>query len=248
MSITVASDSIKILIDKLDSPYHLDVLNTLFEMKEEGLIKSISTTKFPSSLLQSALGCGFEVYANENDGNLLSTHNHLQNNAMTNIEEQCKKLISSPLAGSLLTSSFSLKEDIRQLTQLEMKAFNRFYGCTNIDQTERWRQYRSIMGTLIDISFKHHVSIESVALRWLLQINSNNMVTVGTKLGMDFMEEKGGPPYRRESELRQVFSFSLDEEDMHRLNDVTDLSKDVQSENSSAQADYIDLTDKSLWL
>ena len=225
------------------------MLNTLFEMKQEGLIKSISTTKFPPSLLRSVLGCGFEVYANENDGNLLNTHNHLQfNDVMTNGEEQCKTLISSPLAGSLLTSSFSSKEDIRQLTPLQKNIFNRFYRCITMDETEQWSQYRSIMGTLIDISFKHNVSIESVALRWLLQINSNNMLSVGTKLGMDFMEEKGGLPYRRESELRQVFSFSLNEEDMERLNEVIDYSKDTHSDCSSAQADYIDLTDRSLWL
>ena len=240
--------------DNPNSPYHLDTLNTLCEMKVEGLIKSISTRDFPTSLLQSALECGFDIYANNQDGNLLNI-GHL-NSLQSETESMQRKteysrILNAPLAGGLLTSYFSLKEDIRQLTLSEKKLFDACCVFSSVDRAEKWKRYREVIATLRDVAFRYKVSVESVALRWLLQIDSNNAILVGTKLGMDFAEEQGGMPFKRHSELRQVFSFSLDEEDIERLNAIAGFSKDVRLNStleSDPREDFIDFNDKSLWI
>ena len=214
-------------------------------MKVEGLIKSISTKGFPSSLLQSASECGFNIYTNNQNGNLL----HIGNlNSMTT---EHKPLISAPLAGGLLTNSISLKEDIRQLTQLEKKLFDVCCMCPSVGRTEKWNSYRNIIDTIRDVSFRYKVSTESVALRWLLQIDSSNAILVSTRLGMDLSEEKGGVPFKRHGELRQVFGFSLEEEDIEKLNAVAGFSKDgrlTSALESGTSQGFFDFNDKSLWL
>lgn len=238
-------------IDKPNSAYHLDVLNTLFEMQVEGLIKTISVKNFPPSLLQSAFECGFHIYATEFDGSLINTQIYSQSDSRLLGMDACKRLISGPLAGGLLTQSYSAKDDIRQLTSSEKKLFDLCCTCVGSDRTEKWTKYREVMNTLTGISFKHRVSVGSVALRWLLELNENNLISVGTKLGMDLQEEKGGSPYRRQSELRQVFSFALDEEDLERLNTAADISKHASPKSPLGKnfgGDFIDFNDKSLWL
>jgi hypothetical protein len=167
-------------------------------MKLEGIIKLVSTKKFPPSLLQSALGCGFDIYANEGDCSLLNTRSYLQS-------------------------------DMRLVDKVECKQLYTNLGC---DSAEKWSRYRKVIDTVDDIAFKHRVAFESVALRWLLQVNPNNMISVGSKLGMDLAEENGGLPFTRQSQLRQVFGFSLEEEDMHRLSKVADVNQQTQAKSS----------------
>ena len=104
--------------------------------------------------------------------------------------------------------------------------------------------YRRIMKTLDDISFKHQVSAESVVLRWLLQLGEGSSISVqvGSCLGMDFVEEQGGEAYSRHRALRQVFSFSLEEDDMERLCRVSGLDSDNAVEHE------IDFANKALWM
>lgn len=218
-------------------------------MKIEGLIKTISVKNFPHSLLQSALRCSFDIHGSEASANLLSTGNYLHSASV--LADECKRIISSPLAGGLLTRTLSKTKDVRQLTSNEMKLFDTCCSCVGADISNKWLHYRGVIDVLSDVSFKHSATIESVSLRWLLQLNTNNMVVVGTDLGMDLEEEQGGLPYSRQRELRQVFSFSLDEEDMSRLNHVADMLKVVSPKNSletSFSGCGIDFTDKSLWI
>ncbi|KAL3800328.1 hypothetical protein HJC23_003624 [Cyclotella cryptica] len=236
-----------------NSPYHLDVLNSLHEMRLEGLIKSISTRDFPASVLQSAFECGFDIYANEADGSLLNSNNlqSREDEVSPRYKTGSKLLVSAPLAGALLTDIFSEKEDWRQLTVSQRKLFDACCKRPGKSIEEKWENYRAVMDTLADISIKHNVSIESVALRWLLQLNSNNMISVGTKLGMDLAEENGGPPHRRDRDFRQVFTFSLEDEDVDRLCEVSDISNDAGFEKSlheKERGQTIDFHDKSLWL
>ncbi|KAL7513526.1 hypothetical protein ACHAXN_010748 [Cyclotella atomus] len=240
-----------ILEYKSNSAYHLDVLNTLCEMKLEGIIKLVSTKKFPPSLLQSALGCGFDIYANEGDCSLLNTRSYLQSDMRLVDKVECKQIVSAPLAGGLLTTPFRTKEDIRQLTSIDKQQFAAVYTNLGCDSAEKWSRYRKVIDTVDDIAFKHRVAFESVALRWLLQVNPNNMISVGSKLGMDLAEENGGLPFTRQSQLRQVFGFSLEEEDMHRLSKVADVNQQTQAKSSietKLDGDFIDFNDKSLWV
>ena len=229
-----------------DSPFHLDLLDTLTDMQREGLIKSISTKDFPTEIIGTALSCGFDISYNDICGSLMNT-----NNIQIEVNEY-KHLISSPLAGGLLTNQFCKYQEWQQLPVSAKKAFNSLMCasiCSSNDEgiagnIDKWKRYRSIMDTLEDMAFKYQVSVESICLRWLLQqFNESNVISVGTKLGMDMAEEQGGTPYSRQSDLRQVFTFDLEDNDMKRLRQVSGFTSATPS-----KSDEIDFNNKALWI
>mmetsp|Transcript_19120 Transcript_19120/g.27228 ORF Transcript_19120/g.27228 Transcript_19120/m.27228 type:complete len:528 (+) Transcript_19120:111-1694(+) len=232
---------------KNHSPYHLDVLDSLFEMKREGLIRSISTQNFPPSLLRSALSCGFDVQSNGIVGNMMNTHN-LRSDSELGIlcsEQELSRHISAPLGGGLFTDSNSM---------LSKKRIEALFGtyCHDksniISTTQKWANYQSIKDTLHELSQKYQVSCESISLRWLLQMNekAGDSVIVGTKLGMDLREQQGGSPYNRQSELREVFTFALEDDDMELLGEISGQSSSPEFPPGGDQK--IDFSNKSLWI
>lgn len=216
-------------------------------MKREGFIQSISTQYFPPSLLRSALSCGFDIQSNGIHGNLMNTHN-LRSDSELGIlcsEQELARHISAPLGGGLFTDSIS-QSNKKRIESL-------FNTCCRdkgniVSTSQNWVKYQSIKDTLNDLSQKYQVSLESISLRWLLQLNeeSGDSVVVGTKLGMDLREQQGGRPYNRQSELREVFTFALEDDDMELLGEISGQSS--QMEVSPESGHQIDFSNKSLWI
>lgn len=241
--------------DREKSPYHLDVLNTLSEMKEEGLLRSISTCNFPPSLLRSAFQCGFEIRSNDVHGSVLHTRNlkySTDPETLNNESDNFSRLVSAPLGGGLLTEKFSFatlgdlsrwSSQHRKMCEELLNVHARGNGYNT--KAERMDKFRSIITTLEETALKYQTSVAAVSMRFLLQLNQSagDSIVVGTSLGMDFVEEQGGLPYRRGRDLRQVFSFSLEDDDMKHICKVSGLSREI------AEHDHvIDFSNKSLWL
>jgi diketogulonate reductase-like aldo/keto reductase len=205
--------------DSEKSPFHIDALDTLFELKREGLIRSISTKNFPQSLLLEASECGFKAYSNDVHCNLLNT-----NNLLCNTPSEVPRLISAPLGGGLFTNRYSQFQEWTQLSPARKNKVSDLLECccttfarSEMESTLKWKTYRTIFDTLVDMSYKYQVSVESIALRWLLQLNNSDSVCVGTRLGMDLVEDQGGKAYSRHRDFRQVFTFSLEGNDVDEL-------------------------------
>jgi aryl-alcohol dehydrogenase-like predicted oxidoreductase len=226
-----------------NSPYHIDALHTLYELKREGLIQSISTKNFPPSLLLESSRCGFNINSNDVVGNIMNTNN-LQYDSPT----VANRLISAPLGGGLFTNQFNeLQEWVHLLPAKKNNFDDLLQSCcatfarSEKDSSLKWKTYRMIMDSLVEMSFKYQVSVESIVLRWLLQLNNGDSVCVGTLMGMNLVEDQGGRPYNRHRDLREVFTFSLEENDVDELRKVSDLT------SRPAEAD-IDFTDWRLSL
>ena len=71
-------------------------------------------------------------------------------------------------------------------------------------------------------------------------------VIIGTRLGMDLREQQGGSPYNRQSDLREVFTFALEYDDMELLSELSGQS----SSQEFPPEDYhrIDFNNKALWI
>ena len=224
------------------------MIDTLFECKREGLIRSISTKNFPTSLLRTCLECGFDISSNDVVGNLMNT-----NNLNADGDLGVSRLVSAPLGGGLFTNQYYQFQEWEQLSPSSKKKFNllldsccKMQTRTEANSLQNWKKYRSIVDILIGLSFKYQVSVESIALRWLLQLNGDNNISVGTFMGMDLREEQGCKPYSRQRDLRQVFTFSLEECDMEQLCQVSDFVTDRRSRTTVDNE--IDFTNRSLWM
>jgi diketogulonate reductase-like aldo/keto reductase len=108
-----------------------------------------------------------------------------------------------------------------------------------------WVKFEQItLMTLQRIAQKHGVSVSSVALRWLLQSGPLASIVLGTSLNA---KEGDDRPFRRPSELRQVFKFMLDDQDMEELWNVSGRDEDTINPHEMPDESH-DFSNRKLWL
>jgi hypothetical protein len=92
------------LLPNPQSPYALDVLDCLQDLKREGYIRSVAGKSLDWRLVQEAHRCGFCIDSNQVDGNLLdpTTFDNPEQQLMCQ-DLGTKLLVAGPLAGGLLS-------------------------------------------------------------------------------------------------------------------------------------------------
>jgi aryl-alcohol dehydrogenase-like predicted oxidoreductase len=195
------------MIDHCQSPYHLDVLDVMMDLRNDGFVKSFSGLNFPPSLIQMAEACGFYLESNQVSLSLLNRKNMLQYAAFPSMSF----VASEPLACGLLTDDFYSNSCsprsspfITFLSSRQSRYINALKDtCEERRPLERY--LLKLMGVLRQIGWKHNVSISSVALRWTLQ--QKQLTVVSTRVGQ----------VDRSQSYREVFTFELDREDLMKL-------------------------------
>jgi aryl-alcohol dehydrogenase-like predicted oxidoreductase len=246
------------------SPYTFDVLDVLFDMQREGLIRSINGVNFPVTALEELQQCGFHFDTNEVSCNLLNPNEFFEmQNFSRNSERDGRSMkvnMNRPLAGGLLTNRyFDLSDRHRTRNgepspqymspseKLEVKRNLRTWRLNynererqNISRMNTWLSYeKKVMKTLHGISLKHRVDIASVALRWAMQQESIGTISVGTSLNTRLDE-----PFKLQQDLRKAFTLHLGEDDLEELLNVSG----AKPTNRNDEFDQIDFSDKKLWL
>ena len=251
------------------SPYTFDVLSVLSDMQREGLISSISGLNFPSHAISEIEKAGFSLDYNQFDCNLLNPTEYVEYMQHTKTSNEGynnkRAVLSSTLAGGLLTNRYS--NIPRSLLNHQGVPFDKYmlpseawhykHSLINSwipnqiqrnDRSYPWQVFQNeMMKVLEEIANKHQVSIASVVLRWSIQLDEVGCVVVGSSLNAHF--DYNDRPYTRQNDLRQVFSFLLDEEDMDRLWNVCGGYELNQRFNNIADSDgEIDFGNSRLWL
>ncbi len=250
------------------SPYTFDTLYVLQEMQREGLIRSINGLNFPHHAIDEIEQNGFALDYNQVMGNLLDPSqytNFVQNQSTTQL------VVNGVLGGGLLTNKFSnvpnaslnrLGEPIDgYMTSSELwhykKSLNKVWVPAqrgrNMSSTRHrsngWHLFQSkMMQSLQKIAYKHQVSIASVVTRWSMQLDQVGSVVVGSSLNTKY--DNDGHPFTRPNDLREAFSFELDEDDMDKLWEISGSSR-VQPAGSNMDdfgGDDIDFSNTKLWL
>lgn len=190
------------MIDHGQSPYHLDVLDVLMDLQNDGFVKSFSGLNFPPSLIQMAETCGFHLESNQVSLSLLNRKNMLQYAEFPSTSF----VASEPLACGLLTDDFySTKSPFITFLSSRQSRYINAIRDTCEERRPLERYLVKLMGVLRQIGWKHNVSISSVALRWTLQ--QKQLTVVSTRVGQ----------VDRSHSYREVFTFELDREDLMNL-------------------------------
>jgi aryl-alcohol dehydrogenase-like predicted oxidoreductase len=218
----------------------LEWLDALQELQREGCVRSFSGRNFSPGLLRLCHEHSFPVVSNQVDANLLDP------TALSNSELNlaCSDLkmpltVSGPLAGGWLTDRFALPppQQRRQwsseppplpppwkFTQSERLHFERGlrdvwtagHGIETGSDGTVWKAYHAkLLPVLQHVARKHGVSISTVVLRWTLQLDEVASAVVTTSLQREDSLSK------RRQELRDVFRFELDDQDMKQMWDVS---------------------------
>jgi diketogulonate reductase-like aldo/keto reductase len=195
------------LQDQSKSPYHMDILDVLVDLQRDGFVKSIGGLNFPPNLIQTAEACGFHLESNQVSRSLLNRRPLVNYEKLRTISI----IASSPLACGLLTDNFYDKAySIRTaafhkpLSKPQSQYLNTIRA--SFDNRQPLSEFfYQLMSTLHEISWKHNVSISSVALRWMLQQMQLDVVT--TRVGR----------VDRSQSYREIFTFELDEDDLLKI-------------------------------
>lgn len=213
------------------SPYLLDILDILEDLKREGMVGSVGARNIPPLQLREAHANGFELHSNQLDMNVLNPTRYDTEQKLMCSDLGVSLMASSPLAGGLLCDRYRENMFEPLSTQLSLNG-NRFLKTTLPDWNKRfagdsnsnsrmtaWQRFhRNLLPALADIALKHRVSIASVCLRWLLQLKHVSSAAVSLNLmevGMNDNEDL--KTSQRIKTFRDVFRFELDEEDMNKI-------------------------------
>ncbi len=195
------------MIDHNQSPYLLDVLDVLMDLRNDGFVKSFSGLNLPPSLIQMAESCGFHLETNQVSCSLLNRKNMIRHAEI----HSTSYVASAPLACGLLTddfysNSYSLRSSpfITPLSKCQSRYINAIKD--TCEERKPLQKYLfKLISILREIGWKHNVSISSVAVRWMLQ--QKQPTVVSTRVGQ----------VDRSQSYREVFTFELDHDDLMKI-------------------------------
>ncbi len=255
----------------VSSPYLFDILDTLQDLQREGYLAAIDAHQLSSVQQMLAHEYGFQLDTMHCDANLFNLSqyqdqvDHLQ---QTKLDHPL--IVASPLAGGLLTERYLGERDVMpswEFRYRERYCWNTVYAtwaqrravrstpqggpsvdlkdatANNLDQHKLWEMYQTqVLSALHRIARKHSVSISTIVLRWMLQLDKVSGTIATCQL---VYPDDGLVRTPRERQLRQVFTFALDDEDMSELGglagldalkkdeDLEDLSDEMVVQESS---------------
>lgn len=209
-------DTLQIQWNPRSPLYFLDLLDIATDLQREGLVRSIVGYRLPVKAMREAHACGFVVESNQIPANLLNPCSHYNGEMLLAAKDTDMALVlDSVLAGGFLSHRHynqPAEPYLFELSKSERRHKQSVYKWSKEHGHERpWDSFQSdMMNVLHHIALKHRVSIETVALRWALQLEAVSSIVVPWSTQEELIEDQ---PLR----LRQIFSVELDEEDEHQL-------------------------------
>jgi aryl-alcohol dehydrogenase-like predicted oxidoreductase len=145
------------LLPNPHSPYALDVLDCLQDLKREGYVRSVAGKSLDWRLVKEAHRCGFSIDSNQVDGNLLDPNNFDNPEQRLACEDLgTKLLVAGPLAGGLLSGRHYMEP------QEGRRRGRRGRQPSPSQQMEQARERRN--RPLFNPSESHH--LETTLVRW----------------------------------------------------------------------------------
>ncbi len=242
----------------------LETFEHLVDLQREGWIRSIGVRNLASEDLRRNIlnyfGCHIDF--EEQEGNLLLPPSPMK---LLNTPKNIR--MSNALAGGLLTDLYNKDRRRRKtnhpsepiMTKENIQLLREWAKQRDDDDDERERistmsvgkEYQTIvMDQLAWIATKHDVSISAVALRWALECGGNTAPSgeapvVSTAVAELDLEDPNF--YQTLIELRQVFRFQLDEEDLEILSEISP-GRANEFQNGKEGFPDIDFNNPTLWL
>ena len=113
------------------------------------------------------------------------------------------------------------------------------------------KQYTNILYKyLLPLATKYNVSsISSIALRWLLQFHPNSLGSILIDIDASIPNEHNMLK-QHEKELKEVFTFELEENDVVMLNEIAGIDMNKMTDSSSSNEEELMnmMNDRALWL
>ena len=194
---------------------YLDALGHLADMQRGGDIKHLALTNFDTEHLATILEHGIRIVSNQVQYSLIDRRPRMKMAELCHSHE-VQLLTYGAVCGGLLSDRYlGLAEPHRpDLDTASLQKYKRM-----IDAWGGWALFQKLLSVLDRIARKHSVSIANVATRYILDQPAVAGVILGVRLGVS----------EHLADTARVFGFSLDGEDVTRIEAVLADSRDLMA-------------------
>ncbi|MGB5910694.1 MAG: aldo/keto reductase [Promethearchaeia archaeon] len=192
---------------------YLKAIEYLDDLRQEGIIVSLGLTNFDTEHVREFLNMGINILTNQVQYSLIDRRPEKY------MAELCKKYRIKLLAYGTLCGGFLSERYLGKVepNREQLKTASLYKYKNIIDRWGNWNLFQKMLILLKNIANKHNVSIANVAVRYVLE----NPIVAGAIIGVRL----GISEHIRENS--RIFSFSLDQEDIQKIETISSKSNDL---------------------
>lgn len=192
---------------------YLDALKYLAELQADGKIRHLALTNFDTEHLQMITEGGIRIITNQVQYSLIDTRPEVKMVGYCQ-QKNIQLLTYGTLCGGLLSEKY-LNQPEPTRAALDTASLRKYKQM--IDVWGGWGLFQDLLHALKHIADKHGVTVDNVAVRYILDKPAVAGVIAGARLGL------------REhfADNARVFSFALADDDLAQIHAVTSQARDV---------------------
>jgi aryl-alcohol dehydrogenase-like predicted oxidoreductase len=195
------------------SPYWLDALRFLSDLRDAGKIRNVGLTNFDTAHMEDMAAAGIKIASNQVQYSIIDQRPSVR------MAGFCKKNSSvlfayGTVCGGLLSEKYVGRPE-PSMAQLDTQSLRKYKKM--VDLWGGWKLFQELLAVLKEIAAKHSASIANVAARYIMDRPAVAGVIIGTRLGI--------AEHRQDN--ARVFQLKLHDDDMRQIAEVTARSRDL---------------------
>ncbi len=194
---------------------YLDALKHLADLHKEGKIRYLALTNFDTEHLKIILDHGIPILANQVQYSLVDRRPQVQMAAFCE-QHNIKLFAYGSLCGGLLSEKYL---DMREPGRWDLGTASLRKYKQMVDVWGDWELFQALLQALQAIAQKHKVTIANIAARYVLEQPAVGGVIIGARLGVS----------EHIQDNARVFDFSLDADDLARIDAVNSKARNLYS-------------------
>jgi aryl-alcohol dehydrogenase-like predicted oxidoreductase len=194
---------------------YLDALKHLSDLQKEGKVRYLALTNFDTEHLKIILDHGIPIVANQVQYSLVDRRPQVQMAAFCE-QHNIQLFAYGSLCGGLLSEKYlGMREPGRwDLGTASLRKYKQM-----VDAWGDWGLFQALLKALQAIAQKHKVTIANIAARYVLEQPAVGGVIIGARLGVS----------EHIQDNARVFDFSLDADDLVKIDAVTSKARNLYS-------------------
>jgi aryl-alcohol dehydrogenase-like predicted oxidoreductase len=196
-----------------DSPYYMDALKYLSELRDEGIIKHIGLTNFDTERMHNMINSNLQIVSNQVQYSIIDRRPEVKMIPFC-LDHNISLLAYGSICGGMMSERYlgRTEPSATELNTLSLRKYKQI-----IDIWGGWNLFQELLSILKRIAQKHNASIANIASHYILSKPAVAGVIIGVRLGI----------VDHRNNNMQVFNFSLDKTDYDDIDSVCTKSNNL---------------------
>jgi aryl-alcohol dehydrogenase-like predicted oxidoreductase len=197
-----------------NSPYYMDALKYLSDLRGKGMIKHLGLTNFDTEHMQIMVDSDIQIVSNQVQYSIIDRRPEVKMIPFC-LKHNIRLLAYGSVCGGLMSERYLGRIQPSSTADLDTLSLRKYKKM--IDAWGGWALFQELLSTLNTIAQRYNVSIANVATRYILDKAAVAGVIIGARLGIS----------DHISNNVQVFNFSLDKSDYNDIEEVCTKSNNL---------------------